>query len=241
MESYDKFGEFYDAVMGNRAKTALYIRKLIVQNKSNAKTILELACGTGAVLTHLAKEYEVFGLDLSAKMLSVAREKLPRVRFFNANMVTFNIGKKFDVILCVFDSINHVLDFTDWKRIFRKVDAHLVEDGLFIFDINTEHKLQRHIGESASVKEFDGNVMVMDITDGGNGVSNWNIKIFEHQGNDSFKLFEENIKEKSYPAEKIKKALLEKFKSVRVIDSARRRPTRKSERLYFVCKKRGDA
>lgn len=241
MESYDKFGEFYDAVMGNRAKTALYIHKLIVQNKPNAKTILELACGTGAVLTHFAEEYEVSGLDLSSKMLSVARGKLPRVRFFNADMGTFDIGKKFDVILCVFDSINHVLDFADWKRIFRKVDAHLVEDGLFIFDINTERKLQRHIEEPASVKEFDENVMIMDITDGGNGVSNWNIKVFEHQGNDSFKLFEENIKEKSYPEEKIKKALLENFKSIKVIDSARRRPTSKSERLYFVCKKRDDA
>ena len=240
METYDKFGEFYDAVMGDRADAASYLRKLIAQNKPNAKTILELACGTGAVLAHLAEEYEVSGLDLSPKMLSVARKKLPDVRFFHKNMVTFEIGEKFDVILCVFDSINHVLSFADWKEIFRRVEAHLVENGLFIFDINTERKLQRHIGEPAFVKEFDDNLLIMDITDAEKGISNWNIKVFEHQRNNTYKLFEENIREKSYPASQIKEALLEKFKSVKIIDSARRKPSSKSERLYFVCKKRGN-
>ena len=239
MESYDKFGAFYDAVMGNRANTALYLRKLIAQHKPDVKTMLELACGTGTVLAHFAKEYEVSGLDLSSRMLSVARKKLPNVRFFHADMVTFEIGKKFDVILCVFDSINHVIKFADWKKIFRRVEAHLVEDGLFIFDINTECKLRRHIREPAIIKEFGENLMIMDITDAGKGVSDWNIKVFELQRNNIYKLFEENIREKSYPASQIKEALHEKFESVKVIDSARQRPSSKSERLYFVCKKRG--
>jgi SAM-dependent methyltransferase len=239
METYDKFAAFYDAVMGDRTKTALYIRDLITQNKPDAKTVLELACGTGAVLAHLAEEYEVCGLDLSPKMLSAARKKLPDAPFFNENMVTFKIGRKFDVILCVFDSINHVLNFADWKKIFRRVEAHLVENGLFIFDINTERKLQRHIREPAFIEEFGENLMIMNITDAENGVSNWSIKIFEHQKNDVYKLCEENIQEKSYPVSQIKEALLEKFKSVKVFDKAQRKPSSKSERLYFVCQKRG--
>ena len=239
MESYDKFGDFYDAVMGDRAKTALRLRGLIDRHKPNAKTVLELACGTGAVLVHLAQGYEVSGLDLSSKMLSVARKKLPKARFFHADMTAFDAGRKFDVILCVFDSINHLLEFADWKRVFRRVDAHLVKDGLFIFDINTEHKLRRHINEPAFVESFGENLMVMDITDAGNGVSNWNIKVFEHQKGNSYKLFEENIKERSFPVDKIKTALRESFKDVRVIDTKRQRPSAKSERLYFVCMKRG--
>ena len=238
MESYDKFSPFYDDFMGDRANSALRLRKLIAQNKPSAKTVLELACGTGAVLTHLAKEYEVSGLDLSSRMLSVARKKLPGARFYRADMVAFDVGKKFDVILCVFDSINHVLEFADWKRVFSRIDAHLVEDGLFIFDINTEHKLRRHIEDPASVEKFGENLMIMDITDAGSGVCNWNIKVFEHQKGNIYKLFEEHIKEKSFPVRQVKEALLENFKSVRVIDPKRRRPSDKSERLYFVCTKR---
>ena len=177
MGLYEKFGRFYDAVMGDRAESAALIHQLIRNHKPGAKTLLELACGTGAVLRHLAKHYKVSGIDVSPEMLSVARKKLPEARFYQASMAQFELGEKFDVIICVFDSINHLLSFADWKRVFRSAARHLTDDGLFLFDINTERKLQRHIQEPPWVKPFDGNLLVMEITDAGHGVSNWNIEV----------------------------------------------------------------
>ena len=78
-------------------------------------------------------------------MLSIARKKLPHVRFYRKDMVRFDLGRKFDVIICVFDSINHVLKFADWQKIFRNAARHLEDDGLFLFDINTQAKLERLI------------------------------------------------------------------------------------------------
>ena len=233
--SYEKFGKFYDAVMGDRADSAAFIHGLIQKHKPEAKTLLELACGTGAVLEHLAKRYEVSGLDISPKMLSIARKKLPNAPFYQAGMTSFELGRKFDVIICVFDSINHVLNFADWKRIFHRASRHLAEGGLFLFDINTERKLQRHIQNPPWVDSFDGNLLIMDITDAGDGVSNWNIKVFARQAEDSYRLFEEDIQEKSFPATRIRDALLERFESVKIIDPTRRRPFGGSERLYFLC------
>ena len=237
MESYTKFGQFYDAVMGDNTRAATFVRSLITQHKPEARTLLELACGTGAVLAHLARDYEVAGLDLSAEMLALARRKLPRVKFFRANMTTFDLGRKFDVIICVADSINHVLSFAGWRKVFRRAAAHLAHDGLFIFDINTARKLQRHIREPPWVKEFNGNLLIMDVTDAGDGVSNWNIKVFAHQTKDNYKLFAEDIKEISFPADKIRRALLAQFATVRIIDRARRRPSSRSEQLFFICQK----
>src|SRR5918992_3821250 len=114
MIPYATVGRFYDAAMGDRRATAAYIRRLIVQHKAEAKTLLELACGTGAILQSLAKYYDVVGLDLSPEMLSFARKRLPHVQLFRKDMVTFDLRRKFDVIICVFDSINHVLRFADW-------------------------------------------------------------------------------------------------------------------------------
>ena len=108
---------------------------------------------------------------------------------------------------------------------------------MFLFDINTERKLQRHIQEPPWVKPFDGNLLVMDITDAGHGVSNWNIKVFERQTKDTYILFEEDIQEISFPATRIREALLEKFESIKIIDPIRRRPSGRSEKLYFVCKR----
>jgi ubiquinone/menaquinone biosynthesis C-methylase UbiE len=234
---YERFGRFYDAVMGDRAESAALIHRLIQNHNPEAKTLLELACGTGAVMRHMAKHYEVSGLDISQEMLSVAREKLPEAPFYLASMAPFDLGKKFDVIICVFDSINHILSFADWKKVFRSAARHLTEDGLFLFDINTERKLQRHIQDPPWVKPFDGNLLIMDITDAGNGVSNWNIKVFARQTKDSYKLFEEDIQEKSFPATQIREALLEKFEAVKIIDPIRRRPGGRSERLYFLCRR----
>src|SRR5262245_46259787 len=121
MKQYGKFGRFYDAVMGSRAGSAAFIHNLIRRHKPEAKTLLELACGTGAVLERLSKYYQVDGLDISIEMLSVARKKLPGARLVRADMVTFELGQKFDVIICVFDSIHHILNFADWGNVFRRV------------------------------------------------------------------------------------------------------------------------
>ena len=235
--SYNKLARFYDSEMGDRTKTVAYIRDLIVQRKPEAKTLLELACGTGAILQGLAKSYDVVGLDMSSEMLSIARKKLPRARLVQKNMVAFSLGREFDVVICVFDSINHVLKFRDWKRIFHRVALHLTPSGLFLFDINTEAKLKRLIRAPIWVNKFGRNIELIDITAGRGGIANWNIKVFEPQTRHRYQLFEENLKEISFPVSKIREALRQQFHEVTVIDPQGRRLSNNSDRLYFACKR----
>src|SRR5215470_2408793 len=163
--------------MGDRTKTVTHIRNLIVQCKPDAKTLLELACGTGAILQGLAKYYDVAGLDASSAMLAIARKKLPRIHLVQKNTVTFSLGRKFDVIICVFDSINHVLKFRDWKRIFQRVALHLTPGGLFLFDINTEAKLKRLVRAPIWVNKCGRKIELSNITGARGGISNWNVKV----------------------------------------------------------------
>jgi SAM-dependent methyltransferase len=228
---------FYDAAMGDRTEMASYISRLIRRHKPKARTLLELACGTGAILKILAKSYDVVGLDLSPQMLLFARKKLPHVRFYRKNMARFELATKFDVIICVFDSINHVLKFADWQKIFRDAARHLEEDGLFLFDINTEAKLERLINAPTWVHKFGRNLEFINVTDGRRGIANWNIRVFEYQSRNKYRLFEEDIKEISFPVNKIRAALRKRFTSVKVIDATERTPSTKSDRLYFVCKR----
>lgn len=235
--SFNKLARFYDLAIGDRTRTADYIHRLIVYSKPDAKTLLELACGTGAILKILAQFYEVTGLDISPQMLSIARRKLPRVRFFRQDMVKFDLGKKFDVIICVFDSINHVLKFSDWKKIFARAAQHLEQGGLFLFDINTEAKLERLIRAPIWVTKFGRNFELIKVTDARKRVANWNIKVLEHQTRDRYKLFEENVKQISFPVNQIRQSLRQQFHEVRVIDAETRKLSSHSNRLYFVCKK----
>ena len=234
MPAYDTFGKFYDDVMGDRARSAEQLGKLIRATNPKARNVLELGCGTGSMLKHLQHNYEVSGLDTSSRMLSIARRKAPHAKLFRQDMVDFEIDDRFDVICSVFDSINHVRRFSDWKKAFATIVRHLSPGGCFIFDINTQRKLERLIAEPSWVHRFGKNLLIMDVTALPDRASNWNIKVFEHLNADRYLLHEEDIVEVSFPPRKIVAALRAHFARVRVIDADRNRPTSKSERLFFI-------
>src|SRR5436305_11533726 len=130
MANYDKFYKHYDAVMDDPIQKAVFLTSLIKKWNPKATTLLELACGTGAILQHLVHNFEVSGLDLSAGMLSIARKRLPKTRFFKQDMTQFSIPQNFDVILCVYDSINHLVRFNDWQKVFARTKRHINENGI---------------------------------------------------------------------------------------------------------------
>jgi SAM-dependent methyltransferase len=237
MPSYEIFAKFYDAVMGDESETAKRVSALLRVSKPGARKVLELGCGTGSILKHLQHSYEVSGLDLSTKMLSIARKKVPRAKFTQQDMVDFQIDERFDAVLCVFDSINHIRRFSDWKRVFARVRQHLSPGGCFIFDINTQRKLERLIAAPPWVHRFERNLLIIDVTALANHASNWNIKVFEHVNRASYALHEEDIVEVSFPVGKIIGALRSHFVDVRVVDPDRRQPSGKSERLFFIAKR----
>jgi SAM-dependent methyltransferase len=234
MTSYERFGEFYDAVMGDRRAAAEQVVELIRAAKPDAKNVLELGCGTGSILKCLQDAYEVSGLDISGKMLSVARKKVPRSKLFRQDMVDFRIDGRFDVIFCVFDSLNHVRRFSDWKKVFAAVHRHLLPGGCFIFDINTQRKLERLIAGPPWVHRFGRNLLIIDVTALPSGGSNWNVRVFEHLNGSRYALHEEDIVEVSFPLRQVAAALRAHYVKVRVVDSDRTRPSAKSERLFFT-------
>ena len=234
MTSYERFGEFYDAVIGDRRAAAQQVMKLIRAAKPDARNVLELGCGTGSILKCLQDAYEVSGLDISGKMLSVARKKVPRLKLFRQDMVDFRIDGRFDVIICVFDSINHVRRFSDWKKVFAAVRRHLLPGGCFILDINTQRKLERLIAGPPWVHRFGRNQLIIDVTALPRGESNWNLKVFEHLNGSRYVLHEEDIVEVSFPLPQVIAALLRHYMKVRVVDPDRSRPNAKSERVFFT-------
>jgi SAM-dependent methyltransferase len=188
--------------------------------------VLEVACGTGSILAQLRADFDVTGLDRSPEMLSVAAEKLPGVRLVEADMTRFALEERFDVVLCVFDSINHLLDFADWEALFDRAREHLADDGIFVFDINTEERLARLAAHPPVAQWFDGgHLLVIDVRDEGDGVVTWSLAIFEHDGGDRYRLHTEDIRETSFPRDRIEQALRERFGDVAVEGA---------ERLYFV-------
>lgn len=238
MTSYRAFARFYDAVQGDGSEHAAFLRTLIEGHHPSARTVLELACGTGSILKQFRPNYEVTGLDLSAPMLEVAAEKVPGVRLVEADMTRFGLSQRFDVVLCVYDSINHLLEFPQWEEVFDRAHEHLNDGGIFVFDINTERRLADLCDRPPLVQWFgEGHLLVMDVRKDTDGVVVWRVRVFEHEDGDRYLLHSEDIHEVSFPRSQVEESLRERFRRISAHDSGRKRPTTASDRIHFVAAK----
>ncbi|MBA3779471.1 MAG: class I SAM-dependent methyltransferase [Chloroflexi bacterium] len=128
-EMYDLFYEWKDYP----AEVAR-LDALIRQRHSSARTLLDVACGTGRHLELLANRYAVEGLDIEPRLLEVARRRLPGVPLHLADMRSFDLGRSFDVVTCLFSSIGYVRTPDALGESLSAMAAHLAPGGVLIVE-----------------------------------------------------------------------------------------------------------
>ncbi len=158
MSSYSDFAEFYDTLTGNvdYEQKAGYLLQLLQRHRHEPGVTLDLACGTGSLTLALCQRgIDVFGLDASADMLSVAQQKAAEkdrsILFLCQKMQHLNLYGMIDTCVCSLDSINHLTKTEDVLRTFRGVARYLQKDGLFVFDCNTVFKHQQILGDNCYI------------------------------------------------------------------------------------------
>ncbi len=237
MAAYDSYSKFYDATQG-RGVADRY-RELLAKYHPQAKSLLEVACGTGAVLQHLAPHFEAaVGLDISKSMPRIERDKLPDTQFFQEDMTGFRLDRTFDVAICPYDSINHLLRFSDWVKTFGVIKRHLSPQGLFVFDMNTEFGLERLIDQTPHVHEFEDGTFVVNVVNASRRISEWQLKVFEREQGACYRLYSDSIEEISFTVNRIRASLNREFRYVRAFDASPdwHRPRKSSRRLFWVCR-----
>src|SRR5579863_8703191 len=102
---YSELAPYYDKIYHwkDYRKETRKLKELIRKNQlSSGADLLDVACGTGRHLSYLRKDYDCTGVDNSNQMLAVAKRNNPGVPFTQGSMLDFDLGRQFDVILCVF-------------------------------------------------------------------------------------------------------------------------------------------
>nr|WP_272945398.1 class I SAM-dependent methyltransferase [Bryobacter aggregatus] len=118
--------------------------------------ILDLCCGTGDFAQWLdARGLRVTGVDNSAPFLASARAKLPSVDFYEADMGSFRLQRRFDAITCFYNSINQALTAASLRAVLHTVREHLAPGGYFLFDV-IEEQGYLEFWESEDVVEHEG-------------------------------------------------------------------------------------
>jgi len=134
---YTDLAEYYDQIYHwkDYRKEVDEIRGLIRKHKrSPGIALLDVACGTGKHLSFLRRDFDCVGLDASAAMLAVAKRNTNGVRFVLGDMREFDLGKKFDVILCLFSAIGHLRTRNDLRRALLNFARHLKKGGVIIVE-----------------------------------------------------------------------------------------------------------
>lgn len=165
---------------------------------------LDLACGTGILCRVLRdRGIEAMGADLSEGMIAVARENHPHIPFRVADMITFHPDRKFGLVTCTGDSLNHIRALEDVAQIFRNVYECLDPGGFFIFDLLNEREVST---DEPFEFDFSDDMRVwFQMTRPEEQEVNLCIRVYE---NGRFRV-EENIRERIHSPEEIC-ALLEK-------------------------------
>ncbi|MGE0597885.1 MAG: trans-aconitate 2-methyltransferase [Dehalococcoidia bacterium] len=96
-----KSADLYDFVYSQKdyAGEVRVVEQFVLGSKlCPGRRLLDVACGTGRHLELLSRRFTVEGLDLNPELLAVAALRLPKVRFHEADMRVFDLGKTFDVV-----------------------------------------------------------------------------------------------------------------------------------------------
>ena len=129
--------------------------------KCSGGAILELACGTGGASIALAEAgYAVTGMDLSTKMLEVARQKCEgksiQAKWISGDMRSFNLGTRFALTILAGNSLCHLLDRASIEGCLSAVRHHLESDGRFIVSVFVPSPalLERHSSREELFAEY---------------------------------------------------------------------------------------
>ena len=101
--------------------------------------LLDVGCGTGkSFLPLLERGFDVTACDISPEMVELARHKSgARADVYVADMRRLPVFGEFDLITCIDDAINHLLDPGEVYEAFANMRENLAPGGLLIFDVNT--------------------------------------------------------------------------------------------------------
>lgn len=249
-EPYSVLAGFYDRLMEDVDYAAwcdFYVACFAKYVPHPVRSVLDLACGTGSITVPLAaRGYAVTGIDLSAEMLTLARKKADEAHvplvLSEQNIASFDAGGKADAVLCSFDGINYLTAKKDVASCFSRVFDTLLPDGLFVFDVGTEHHFRDTLADHTFPYDY-GDLFVSWQSDfcRKSGLCRYTLTFFSEEADGSYTRFDEEQRQRAYPVKTLR-ALLEEagFEVLDLVSDLDFSPlTEASERCFFLCRKSG--
>ena len=136
--AYERSAEVYDLMNAARGKSypdeAATVLRLIRRRVPDARTLLDVACGTGLHLRNFRNGVDVEGVEPHPRLRAIARDRLPDVPLHDGDMRTFELGRQFDVVTCLFSAIGYMLTLDDLHSAIQHMAAHVSPGGVLVVE-----------------------------------------------------------------------------------------------------------
>ena len=138
MGDYANAAEFYDLLYCGEKDyeaEARLLADLIRSSDPEAKSVLDVGCGTGTHARHLLDQgFEVDGVDLEPAFVEIASEKCPEGRYRVGDMRTLDLPERYDAVLCLFSAIGYVVHEEALMETLKSLARHVKPGGVLMVD-----------------------------------------------------------------------------------------------------------
>ena len=138
--AYDAFAPHYDFFTASHDYEAwtASLAALLPHSAASRRRLLDVACGTGkSFVPMLRRGWSVVGCDASEAMLLEAARKAPGIPLVACDMRRLPRLGSFDVVWCLDDALNYLLDPGQLEQAFAGMRRNLAPGGALLFDVNT--------------------------------------------------------------------------------------------------------
>jgi len=221
-----------------------YIEEIFRLCDKKPSLVLDIGCGTGSFCLEMAKRnYDMIGIDISSEMLACARQKCIEanqdILLLNQDMRNFELYGTVDAVVCLLDSLNYLTNKRDVKRLFKLVNNYLNPGGVFIFDINSQYKFEKILGNNVFYS-IDDNITYIwqNFYNKRRKICEFDLTFFI-KDNGYYKRYDEFHEERAYSLEDIKEFIkCSGLKLIAMYDNLSfKAPKKTSERIFVVCGK----
>ncbi|HEY9180362.1 MAG TPA: class I SAM-dependent methyltransferase [Candidatus Baltobacteraceae bacterium] len=136
---YSQSAKYYDALAGSLGKDypaeAARIEEIVKERcRSGGNDLLDAGCGTGKHIEQLRDRFSCEGLDVARSMIEIAQQRNPDLPFHIGDMIGFNLGKRFDVIISMFGAIAYAPNTARLEQTLQTFARHLKPGGVIIVE-----------------------------------------------------------------------------------------------------------
>jgi SAM-dependent methyltransferase len=155
---YDAVADFYMRAWADWYLPSIrpFLHQFLFPALPKRATVLDVCCGCGHVTREvIAQGFDVLGVDVSRELLARAVLVAPNAEYLAADIRHFSVPRRFDGALSTFDSLNHLLTYSDLCDAFRSIHAALKPGAPFVFDMNLDEAYSIDLGAWARYTDED--------------------------------------------------------------------------------------